>query len=91
MRPVLAVMAAAGVLVGTGVADARHNPGHGNAGPKFQQHGLFAGAPSIRTDGRRASANPAHNVYVNGYYAGSDPDPFVRSMLRRDPRVPYAY
>jgi len=33
----------------------------------------------------RHSSNPAYDVYnVNGRYIGSDPDPFIRSQLRRD-------
>lgn len=30
------------------------------------------------------STNPAHDVFVNGKYVGSDPDPSIRSMLSRD-------
>jgi len=30
------------------------------------------------------STNPAHDVFVNGKYVGSDPDPTIRSMLGRD-------
>ena len=30
------------------------------------------------------STNPAHDVFVNGKYVGSDPDPTIRSMLARD-------
>jgi hypothetical protein len=29
------------------------------------------------------STNPAHDVFVNGKYVGSDPDPFIRSTLAR--------
>lgn len=37
------------------------------------------------TDGRIHSSNPAFDVYdSSGVYAGSDPDPHVRDMLRRD-------
>lgn len=37
------------------------------------------------TDGRVHSGNPAFDVYdSSGVYAGSDPDPNVRDMLRRD-------
>jgi hypothetical protein len=38
-----------------------------------------------RTDGRAHSSNPAYDVYVNGRYAGSDPDPVIRSRLAQDP------
>jgi hypothetical protein len=29
------------------------------------------------------SSNPAFDVYVNGEYIGSDPDPNIRAQLRR--------
>jgi hypothetical protein len=29
-------------------------------------------------------------VYVNGQYVGQDPDPFIRSQLRRDPATGYS-
>lgn len=38
-----------------------------------------------RTDGRRHSSNPANDAYVNGRYAGSDPDSQIRADLARDP------
>ena len=34
--------------------------------------------PTYRTDS-------THDVYVNGRYVGSDPDPSIRSTLARDP------
>jgi hypothetical protein len=42
-------------------------------------------AYGFRRDGRAHSSNPAHDVYVDGKYAGSDPDPFIRSRLAHDP------
>ena len=37
-------------------------------------------------DGRIHSPNPAFDVYdTNGLYVGSDPDPFIRNELARDP------
>lgn len=30
------------------------------------------------------STNPAHDVYVNGNYAGSDPDPRIRATIRKE-------
>jgi hypothetical protein len=38
-----------------------------------------------RLDGRAHSSNPAHDVYLNGKYSGSDPDPFIRGALEYDP------
>ena len=37
-----------------------------------------------RTDGQRHSAVPSNDVYENGHYVGSDPDPNVRLEMRRD-------
>ena len=34
---------------------------------------------------KQHSSNPANDVFVNGKYVGSDPDPTIRSMLARDP------
>jgi hypothetical protein len=42
-------------------------------------------AYGIRLDGRAHSPYPAHDVYVNGKYSGSDPDPFIRGQLANDP------
>lgn len=37
-------------------------------------------------DGRIHSPNPAYDVYdTQGTYIGSDPDPFIRNELARDP------
>lgn len=44
-----------------------------------------APAYGIRLDGRAHSSNPAQDVYVNGKYSGSDPDPFIRGQLANDP------
>ena len=42
-------------------------------------------AYGVRADGRAHSSNPANDVYVDGIYAGSDPDPSVRLQLQMDP------
>jgi hypothetical protein len=34
--------------------------------------------------GRYRSANPAFDVYQDGQYVGSDPDPRVRTMMQND-------
>jgi hypothetical protein len=31
--------------------------------------------------------NPANDVFINGKYVGSDPDPTIRSTLARDPEA----
>jgi hypothetical protein len=44
---------------------------------------LILGTASGALAQKRYSTNPAHDVFVNGKYVGSDPDPFIRSMLSR--------
>jgi hypothetical protein len=41
-------------------------------------------ASSVLAAPKNYSTNPAHDVFVNGKYVGSDPDPTIRSMLARD-------
>jgi len=36
---------------------------------------------------KQYSSNPANDVFVNGKYVGSDPDPTIRSTLARDPEA----
>jgi hypothetical protein len=42
-------------------------------------------AYGFRGDGRAHSSNPAFDVYINGVYASSDPDPRIRAQIARDP------
>jgi hypothetical protein len=35
-------------------------------------------------NGSPYSTNPANDVYMNGVYVGSDPDPRIRSSLKRE-------
>jgi hypothetical protein len=36
---------------------------------------------------KKYSNNPSNDVFVNGQYVGSDPDPAIRSTLARDPEA----
>lgn len=38
----------------------------------------------VLRNGSPYSTNPAHDVYVNGVYVGSDPDPRIRWSLKRE-------
>ena len=44
----------------------------------------FAKTAASRHDPHNAYARSS-NVYVDGHYVGSDPDPFIRDQLARDP------
>ena len=46
-----------------------------------------ATASSALAAPKKYSSNPAHDVFVNGKYIGSDPDPTIRSTLARDPEA----
>jgi hypothetical protein len=41
--------------------------------------------PIMNLDGRIHSSNPAFDVYTMDRYVGSDPDPFIRNDLARNP------
>ena len=45
----------------------------------------LARRPIMSLDGRVHSSNPAFDVYTQGRYIGSDPDPFIRNDLARNP------
>ena len=47
----------------------------------------IATASSAFAAPKKYSANPANDVFVNGQYVGSDPDPTIRSTLARDPEA----
>ncbi len=47
----------------------------------------IATASSTFAAPKKYSDNPAHDVFVNGKYVGSDPDPTIRSTLARDPEA----
>jgi len=42
-------------------------------------------ARAQRPDGQFHSSNPNNDVYTQGRYVGSDPDPFIRNELARVP------
>ena len=54
--------------------------------------GAFAQVPStahVLVNRQPHASNPRNNVYQDGQYVGSDPDPFIRDMLRQDPPGDY--
>lgn len=86
MKPLFIVMALAGTLMTTGAALA-HPTGQNLKGVErsaFRAQGWLPGDRSVRAVIGQPSVNRAHDVYVNGRYVGSDPDPFIRSQLARD-------
>jgi polygalacturonase len=47
----------------------------------------IATASSALAAPKSYSTSSTHDVYVNGKYVGSDPDPTIRSTLARDPEA----
>ena len=47
----------------------------------------IATASSAFAAPKKYTTNAAHDVFVNGKYVGSDPDPTIRSTLARDPEA----
>jgi hypothetical protein len=45
---------------------------------------IISTASTVLAAPKGHSSNPANDVYVNGKYVGSDPDPSIRSTLARD-------
>jgi hypothetical protein len=53
---------------------------------RFMFDSTAAARAMVRSKQVRHSSNPGFDVYDNsGHYVGSDPDPFIRSQLARDP------
>jgi hypothetical protein len=48
---------------------------------------VIATASSAFAAPKKYSNNPSNDVFVNGQYVGSDPDPTIRSTLARDPEA----
>jgi hypothetical protein len=47
----------------------------------------IATASSAFAAPKKYSTNSSNDVFVNGKYVGSDPDPSIRSTLARDPEA----
>jgi hypothetical protein len=75
-------LAAAIILVAAGTVPAISAGSKVRAARSAPSH-IPAPAYGVRADGRAHAANPAHDVYVNGRYVGSDPDPLIRAEIAR--------
>ena len=99
MKTLLATTALAVVIAAASPASAQtygrdfqdlHQPGLGayaqteQAPSMVQQRRNLARAQVHSPDGRGHSTNPAYDVY-DGRYISSDPDPFIRNDLLRNP------
>lgn len=69
------------VVVALAVAAA--SPAFGATKKKAPRHKpvVTRSVPAAAARADRAQGNPAWNVYRNGFYVGSDPDPRVRAKL----------
>jgi hypothetical protein len=85
MKTIAAVVALATLIAWPTVGDAASKKKNAQARPAAHRTVI---APRVRSGfvaGPVRSSNPRWDVYRdNGEYAGTDPDPHVRAMLRRD-------
>ena len=77
----LAAVIAVPAFVPTGLAQAQT---YSNEQTKPQKVKKAKPQKRVMRYGSPYSTNPAHDVYVNGVYVGSDPDPRIRSTLRKE-------
>ena len=48
---------------------------------------ILGTASTLLAAPKKYSGTPSNDVFVNGKYVGSDPDPSIRSTLARDPEA----
>jgi hypothetical protein len=79
---------AAGLLLAAVMVGALLAPAQSASKKRYVTHSYSYLPPPAygdRKDGRAHSPNPSQDVYLHGKYSGSDPDPFIRGSLARDP------
>jgi hypothetical protein len=89
MKHFIATLALASAIALPAVAqtyDQPTRPGARLAQPAFDAYARDGYARDVYADsyGRYRSPNPAFDVYQDGHYVGSDPDPRVRTMMQND-------
>ena len=85
MKTTAALVALAALIAWPIVGDAASKKKKAHARPATHRTAVAPRPPAVVGDGRYHSPNPQWDVYRdNGEYAGTDPDPRVRLMLRRD-------
>jgi hypothetical protein len=89
MKLLIATIALASTIAVPAVAQTYYEPGFRQTQRLVQQPWIGpapdqAYARVIQTYPRLRSINPSFDVYVDGRYVGSDPDPRVRTMMQND-------
>jgi hypothetical protein len=85
MNKTAALVALAALIAWPAVGDAATKKKKTHARPAAHRTAVAPRPSATVGVGRYRSANPQWDVYRdNGEYAGTDPDPRVRLMLRRD-------
>ncbi len=78
MKTLLATVALAAVVASPALAQTTRRA------PPVQQYPSQFDQTYGRSESQPRSGNPSYDVYENGQYLGTDPDPNVRLELRRD-------
>jgi hypothetical protein len=85
MRFFVATLALAATVGSTAVSEAKDQHSLVKSRAIHKERAIPVYGPGT---GRQHSPNPAWDVYdIDGTYIGSDPDPLIRSELRRDDYV----
>jgi hypothetical protein len=84
MRVILAIVITTSLITAPAAAQYGLSPGYSAPSAKHTAKSKKAKATSSYAQQYRGSpysSDPAYDVYVNGEYVGSDPDPRVRATL----------
>jgi hypothetical protein len=84
MRVILAAVISTSLIAAPAAAQYGLSPGYSAPSATHKAKSKKAKATSAYAQqhgGSPYSSNPAYDVYVNGEYVGSDPDPRVRATL----------
>ena len=83
MKGLVAALALVAVTVAPALAQSPDRKAHAQIRPAQAQRVPGIANQYGRSESRH-SANPAYDVYSNGRYVGSDPDPLIRMDILRD-------
>jgi hypothetical protein len=88
MRVILAVVITTSLIAAPAAAQYGLSPGYSTPSAKQlkakSKKSKATSSYAQQYQGSRRSSNPAYDVYVNGEYVGSDPDPRVRATLAQE-------
>ena len=93
MRVILAVAIATSLITAPAAAQYVVSPGYSTPSKKQvkSKRTKATSAYAQQYRGSPYSSNPEYDVYVNGEYVGSDPDPRIRATLAQEWRSQFSW